>query len=97
MLASKSAMASESSPKAGSNALSGKAASSPAIRAESRNEDLDDGRSGVVGRGVRGRELDRLPVDSWKSLDMVSSNRNGSYAGSSLNFSLLECDGCFDK
>ena len=53
ILASRSAIASESSAKAGSKTLRGKGASLPlAPRADSRNEDLEDGRSGVVGRDV---------------------------------------------
>lgn len=65
-------MASESSAKAGSKTLSGNGAStSPALRAESRNEDRDEGRSGVVGRDVRERELERLPPDSWNSVVIV--------------------------
>ena len=60
MLASRSAMASESSAKAGSNALSGNGASPETLfRADSRKEPRDDGRSGVVGRGVRDRDVDR--------------------------------------
>lgn len=55
-------MASESSAKAGSNAFSGNGAScSPAPRADSRKDDRDEGRSGVVGRDVREREFERLP------------------------------------
>lgn len=54
-------MASESSAKAGSNAFSGNGAScSPAPRADSRKDDRDEGRSGVVGRDVREREFERL-------------------------------------
>lgn len=65
-------MASESSANAGSNAFSGNGASlSPALRAESRNEDREDGRSGVVGRDVRERELDRF--ESCRSLDILST------------------------
>ena len=66
MLASRSATASESSANAGSNALSGNAAAAssypyapPAARcADSRNDDRDVGRSGVVGR-VRERDRER--------------------------------------
>lgn len=58
-------MASDSSAKAGSKALRGKGASpSPALRAESRNDDRDEGRSGVVGREVWERELGRLTLES---------------------------------
>lgn len=66
-------MASESSPKAGSNAFRGKLSSpSPALRAESRNEDREDGRSGVVGREVRVREFDCLSVESGISMVIVT-------------------------
>lgn len=34
--------------------------------AESRNEERDEGRSGVVGRGVRGLDVDRLAL--WSPL-----------------------------
>jgi len=65
MLASRSAIASDSSAKAGSNALSGNDASPLTLsRAESRNEDRDEGRSGVVGRDERVRELDRFAPES---------------------------------
>jgi hypothetical protein len=58
-------MASESSANAGSNAFSGNGASfSPAPRAESRKDDRDEGRRGVVGRDVRDRELERLLASS---------------------------------
>jgi hypothetical protein len=52
-------MASDSSAKAGSNVLSGNEAESPCtlLRAESRNDERDDGRRGVVGRD---REVDRV-------------------------------------
>lgn len=58
MLASRSATASESSAKAGSNVFSGNEAASPCtlLRAESRNEERDEGRRGVVGRE---REVER--------------------------------------
>lgn len=64
MFASKSAMASDSSANAGSNALSGKCASPKTLpRADSRKDDRDDGRNGVVGREVRVREVDRFRAD----------------------------------
>lgn len=54
-------MASESSAKAGSNAFRGNGASwCLALRAESRKEDRDEGRRGVVGLDVREREFGRL-------------------------------------
>ena len=63
MLASRSAMASLSSAKAGSKAARGKAAAlpsppAPLDRADSRREEREEGRSGVVGR-LRERERDR--------------------------------------
>ena len=77
-------MTASSSAKAGSNALSGNDASPLTLsRAESRKEDRDEGRSGVVGRDDRVRELDRfapespLPapedmacVEGWSRLDV---------------------------
>jgi formylglycine-generating enzyme required for sulfatase activity len=58
IFASRSATASDNSAKAGSKVLSGKEAASPCtlLRAESRNEERDEGRRGVVGRE---REVDR--------------------------------------
>lgn len=65
-------MASDSSPKAGSNAFKGnEPSSSPALRAEPRKDERDAGRSGVVGRGVRVREFERLPPDQGVSVDMI--------------------------
>lgn len=67
-------MASDSSAKAGSKAFKGNDASpSPALRAESRNDDREDGRSGVVGRDVCDRELERLPLDPGTSADIASA------------------------
>ncbi|KAK8922341.1 hypothetical protein VCV18_006395 [Metarhizium anisopliae] len=61
MLASRSAIASESSAKAGSKAFSGNSAPPPrTLRAESRKEDREDGRSGVVGLELRAREFERF-------------------------------------
>lgn len=72
MLASKSARPSESSAKAGSNAFSGKDASfSAAPRADWRNEERDEGRSGVVGRDVRERESERWRLALRGSADMI--------------------------
>lgn len=65
MFASRSAMASASSPKCGSKALSGKGASLLAL-AESRKEDRDEGRRGVVGRDALFRDVER-----FLSCDMV--------------------------
>lgn len=71
MFASRSAMESESSAKAGSNALRGNAASlPPAPRAESRKEERDEGRNGVVGRDVRVREADLGSAEPGASADM---------------------------
>ena len=53
-------MASDSSAKAGSKVLRGNWASPETLsRADSLNEERDDGRSGVVGRGVLLRDVDR--------------------------------------
>lgn len=83
MLASKSAIASDSSAKAGSKALRGKDASvPPAPRAESRNEDREEGRRGVVGREVRDLEFERLSPDRGVWLDMLSFKINGSHGRS---------------
>lgn len=73
-------MASDSSAKAGSNVLSGKDASPLTLfRAESRNEDRDEGRSGVVGRDVRVRELDRFALES--PLSPISPEDIGGFCG----------------
>ena len=68
-------MASESSANAGSNVFRGNEFSaSRAPRAESRNDERDDGRSGVVGRV---RELDRLrSLDPGVSYDMRAGWKN---------------------
>lgn len=59
MLASRSAIASDNSANAGSNVLRGNGASPPpALRAESRKDERDDGRRGVVGRDVWDLELE---------------------------------------
>lgn len=58
-------MASDSSPNWGSNALSGKGASALAL-ADSRKEERDEGRKGVVGREILVREVER-----FLSCDMV--------------------------
>ena len=72
MFASKSAMASDSSANAGSNALSGKCASPRTLsRADSRNDERDDGRSGVVGRDVRVRDMDRFRADEPSGSDDI--------------------------
>lgn len=76
-MASRSAIASDSSAKAGSKALRGNAASASAPRAESRKDDREDGRSGVVGRRgvvgreVRLRELGRLSLESCIGVDIA--------------------------
>jgi len=66
-------MASESSPKAGSKTSRGNGASLVLALADSRKDDLDDGRSGVVGREVRDRELERMRP-SWPSPGIVIVN-----------------------
>jgi hypothetical protein len=71
-------MASESSANAGSNVSSGNGASAPEPLADSRNEDREEGRSGVVGRDVRVREFDRCALLPWAS---VGVDILGSYGG----------------
>ena len=69
MFASRSAIASDNSPNAGSNLFRGnETLLSLAPLAESRKEPREDGRSGVVGRL---REDGRLVADSWKVLDIL--------------------------
>lgn len=71
MFASRSAMASESSANAGSKVFSGNGASPTTLsRADSLKDDRDDGRSGVVGRDVRVRDVDRFRP-SWPSPDDI--------------------------
>lgn len=66
-------MASDSSAKAGSKVLRGKGASPWTLsRADSRNDERDDGRSGVVGREVRVREVERFRVELLPSPDMMA-------------------------
>lgn len=67
MLASRSATASDSSAKAGSKAFRGNGSEPPSTLrlAESRNEEREEGRRGVVGRDVRVLELERLALLSW--------------------------------
>lgn len=67
MLASRSATASDNSAKAGSKVFRGKGSWPSTLRwADSRKEDRDEGRRGVVGRD---RELERARlVVSWPSL-----------------------------
>lgn len=61
ILASRSAMASDSSAKAGSKALRGKAPSPAEPRlAESRRDEREEGRRGVVGREALVRDVDRF-------------------------------------
>jgi hypothetical protein len=57
-------MASDNSAKAGSNALTGNDALPVTLSlAESRKDDREEGRSGVVGREFRVRELERVGLD----------------------------------
>jgi len=68
-------MASESSANAGSKVASGKGASPVTLsRADSRKEERDDGRSGVVGREWRVREVERarLLLVSRLELGMIA-------------------------
>ena len=61
-------MASDSSAKAGSKVFSGNGASPETLsRADSRKEERDEGRSGVVGRDVRVLEPERLALESRPS------------------------------
>lgn len=72
MFASRSVIASESSAKAGSNAFRGNGASPIALsRADSRSDERDDGRSGVVGRDVRLRDVDRCLADDSCGVDDI--------------------------
>lgn len=65
-------MESDSSAKAGSNAFRGKSPSPPlAPRAESRKEERDEGRNGVVGREVCVREAGRCSGELGASADIV--------------------------
>ena len=62
-LASKSAIESDSSAKAGSNESSGTADAPPMLAfADSRKDDLEEGRRGVVGRdsGLRVPDVERF-------------------------------------
>lgn len=75
MLASRSVTASASSAKAGSKALSGNGSPPPFVLrcADSRKDDRDEGRSGVVGRE---REVERgLRASSGLGPDIVSGCR----------------------
>lgn len=67
MFASRSDMASDSSAKAGSKALRGNEGPPPVLAlADSRKEERDEGRSGVVGRETLVRDVER-----FLSCDMV--------------------------
>lgn len=71
--ASRSATPSDSSEKAGSRALSGKAGSWARLaRVESWYDEREEGLNGVVGRDVRVRELDPFALGSHVSPAMVS-------------------------
>jgi hypothetical protein len=76
ILASRSAMASESSAKAGSKALRGNGASPCVLSlADSRKDERDDGRRGVVGRDVRVRDVERLRAWVASSADDIVHRR----------------------
>ena len=76
MFASKSAIASASSPNAGSNVFSGNEAPPATLSlAESRKEEREEGRRGVVGRDVREREVDRFLLESRCSLEAMMKIR----------------------
>lgn len=66
-------MASESSANAGSNVARGNASAfGPVLAlADSRKEEREDGRNGVVGRDVLERDVDRPRALLWGSLDMM--------------------------
>lgn len=67
MFASRSDMASDSSAKAGSKALRGNEGPPPVLAlADSRKEERDEGRSGVVGRETLVRDVER-----FLSCDMI--------------------------
>lgn len=81
-------MASASSAKAGSKALSGKEALGPwmDLRADSRREEREEGRRGVVGRlGVRGREVERWWAGVWESGIIIGDLIFGDYNIRCLN------------
>ena len=70
-------MASENSANAGSKVASGNGASPVVLsRADSRNEERDEGRRGVVGRELRVREVERarLPLGARFGLGMVGGS-----------------------
>lgn len=70
-------MASDSSAKAGSNVLRGNGSPPWTLSlADSRKDDREEGRSGVVGRDVWEREVGRFALDSWESA-MVTSSGTG--------------------
>jgi hypothetical protein len=70
--ASRSVIESANSANAGSKTLSGNGASWSALfRADSRKDDRDEGRSGVIGRGVRGLETDRFLPSSQPGLMVI--------------------------
>lgn len=65
-------MASDSSPNPDSNALSGNDASPETLPlADSRKEDREEARSGVVGRDVRVREVDLARLPSSPAISLV--------------------------
>jgi hypothetical protein len=65
IFASKSAIASDNSAKAGSKVFKGNAAPPRVLAlAVSRKDERDDGRIGVVGRDVRVRDVDRCRLPS---------------------------------
>lgn len=85
-------MASESSANAGWNAFRGNEPSaSRAPRAESRNDEREEGRRGVVGRV---RELERLcSLDSGVSVDMMVANRERCCCRQRSASSKSQCEG----
>lgn len=81
MLASRSDMASDSSAKAGSKALRGNDGPPPVLAlAESRKEERDEGRNGVVGRETLVRDVERFRSCDMILVSMVVEYRKGSVA-----------------
>lgn len=68
-------MASESSAKDGSKTFKGNASAPPLVlaRADSTKDERDEGRSGVVGREVRVRELDRWRAEGRALADIAEA------------------------
>jgi hypothetical protein len=77
-LASRSATESASSANAGSKVFNGKGASCCALDlADSRNDDREEGRRGVVGRDARDFEFERLMSESPVSIEAEAVAASG--------------------